>query len=668
MLHKTLTDQLFWTAANHFGTKLEFFGRGQIVRSASYRDLLDGARSTLAWLQTLGAVPGSFVVVQTANEYRQIELFWAAVLGGIVPIITPHVTNWKNESEVKKRLLNVCNLLPRSLVIVDRQMFLTHSVKFPGDCRIIDDGDYCDDKYRTDDANIVSTTSKDVVFVQFSSGSTRSPVGIQLSNENLLSNIADIIHLLRITADDTTLSWMPLSHDMGLIGFHLVPLAAGSRQVKLEASDFVRDPRSWLRAVQTSRATLSGGPNFSLRHLTDKVGPDEAADFDLSSMRCFLNGAEPISARVLNDFLIRFQAAGFRKEAMLPCYGMAEACLGVSFAPLDAAPKVHRFDRQAMLERNLAVSTQGSGIEFVDVGAPTPSLKMRIVGENGESVANGKIGEIEISGVNVATAFIPYEAGADRFSEGGWLRTGDLGAYIDGGLIIVGRRKDLIFVNGRNVIAHDVEEATCRRLALSVGSVAVCGFSDPVDGLEKIVAFVATRSKNSQALCQSAHEAVAEIIGHRVAWVVPVARILKTTSGKLMRFAMLRDFLHGKFDDVKLGAARTSPVLQPSIDSTLAPIVELFAVLLEQPADAIDPDVSFIALGGTSVKAIELLLRLQEITNLPLDQEMLVECRTAREVATYIEARHGSYDANRQFDDNTHQTGPKCRDYETGTL
>lgn len=399
-----------------------------------------------------------------------------------------------------------------------------------------------------------------LAFLQYTSGSTANPKGVMVSHGNLLHNEGLIQRAFGQSSSSIIVGWLPLFHDMGLIGNVIQPLYAAAECVLFSPMSFLQRPSRWLEAISRYRATTSGGPNFAYDLCVRKIKPEDRETLDLSSWKVAFNGAEPIRSETLDRFSAAFEPCGFRREAFFPCYGLAEATLFVSGGPGTSKPVVRNFQRTA-LDQNLIVSAS-SGEEDVRslVGCGyAPEHEVVIVDPESHTVCErGRVGEIWISSESVAQGYWnqaeesirTFQANLDT-GVGTYLRTGDLGFIDDGQLYVTGRLKDLIIIRGRNCYPEDIEHTVgqCDR-ALRPGEGVV--FSTEVEGEERLIVVheVARdyRSDDLPKVVENVRRRVAEehdLQLFHIALIQP-GTLLRTSSGKVRRQAMKKIFLEGK--------------------------------------------------------------------------------------------------------------------------
>jgi acyl-CoA synthetase (AMP-forming)/AMP-acid ligase II/acyl carrier protein len=406
----------------------------------------------------------------------------------------------------------------------------------------------------------------DPLFIQFSSGSTSDPKGVVLTHANVLANSRGASSASGFNENDVGLSWMPLTHDMGLVGMHFFMLANLIPQHFMPTELFIRRPLLWMEFASRKKATITTSPNFGYRHFLKVLGDRSVDQWDLSSMRLIFNGAEPISRPLCDEFTDRLAPAKLKRTAMYPVYGLAEASLAVSFPTPGSPYHSLTLDRHHLNVGETAVPAQTGArdaVELVAVGQAIPECEVRLCDDNDQVVATGQVGHLQIHGANVTGGYLDdAEVNARSFTADGWLRTGDLGLFKDGELYITGRAKDIIFVNGQNYYPHDLEAIAQEAPGLELNKVVVAGVRTEKSATDELTVFVLHRGSMSDFLPTAA--AVSHLInehaGLEVEHVVPVKRIPKTTSGKLQRHLLAQSFLDGEFDtEVRELAALKQP-------------------------------------------------------------------------------------------------------------
>ena len=410
--------------------------------------------------------------------------------------------------------------------------------------------------------------AEDLALLQYTSGSTGNPKGVMLTHANLLANVRAIGEALGLRNDNVGVSWLPLYHDMGLIGAWLMPLYFGLPVVVLSPLAFLSRPARWVRAFHRYRGTISAAPNFAYELAAAKVSDEEMQGLDLSAWRAALNGAEPVLPATLDRFAARFASCGFRRETLLPVYGLAEASLAVTIPPVGRGPRVDHLERAAFEQEGRAVpappdaSAPNSNedpnvISFVSAGPPIPRHEVRIANDRGDDVGERVEGQLWFRGPSTTQGYYRNEAAtAALLPEGaaaGWVNSGDRAYRADGEIYITGRVKDIIIHAGHNLYPHEIEDAVARVPGVRKGCVVAFGAADPVAGTERLVIVAESREGNRDArarLAQAITAQVTETLGlpPNVVEVVPPNVIPKTSSGKLRRDATKQLFLSGELN------------------------------------------------------------------------------------------------------------------------
>ncbi len=392
----------------------------------------------------------------------------------------------------------------------------------------------------------------DIALLQYTSGSTGDPKGVTLTNANLLANMRVIAKGVELGPESVGISWLPLYHDMGLIGAWLTLLLHGVPLAVMSPLAFLTRPERWLQAMSKHRGTITAAPNFAYELCVRKISDKAMEGVDLSSMRTVMNGAEPVNPETLERFANRFAKYGFRREAMLPVYGLAEASLGVTFPPLNREPRVERVEREAFTAQGRAVpaaATDETAISFVSVGKSFPGHEVKIVDEQGNALPERTEGFLWFRGPSATSGYFENPEATAKLmpqgpvaNDGGypWLNSGDRAFQADGEIFITGRVKDIIIKGGRNLYPHEVEELASRAEGIRKGCVVAFGLKNESNGTEKLVIVAESREQDAArraAIVAAINDEVSRGLGlppDRVE-LIPPGSIPKTSSGKLRR-------------------------------------------------------------------------------------------------------------------------------------
>ena len=402
----------------------------------------------------------------------------------------------------------------------------------------------------------------DLALLQYTSGSTGDPKGVMLTHANLLANMRAIGEAVQLGSDDVGISWLPLYHDMGLIGAWLTLLHFGTPLAVMSPLAFLTRPERWLQAFHKHRGTIAAAPNFAYELCVRKIADKDIHGVDLSSWRAALNGAEPVNPETLERFAERFASYGFRREAQLPVYGLAEAALGVTIPPLNRGPLVDRVEREMFTAQGRAVpaaSEDETAIAFVSSGGALPRHEVRIVDERGDEVADRTEGFLWFRGPSAtagyyrnpeATEALLPRGPATTPDEYAWVNSGDRAYRADGEIYVTGRVKDIIIKGGRNLYPHEVEDLAARAEGIRKGCIVAFGLKDEASGTEKMVVVAETRERDAarrSAIASAVTELVSQGLGlppDRVE-LIPPGSIPKTSSGKLRREETKQLYLAG---------------------------------------------------------------------------------------------------------------------------
>jgi acyl-CoA synthetase (AMP-forming)/AMP-acid ligase II/aryl carrier-like protein len=533
-------------------------------RVVRYGELYQRALGILHHLQQLGARPGDRLLLFLASNEAFIDAFWAGILGGIIPVpIAPGISD-----EHRHKLLRIAAQLGTPFLYTERRLlerirhFADQNQLQPAYAQLAARAFLTDELVAIDRAGRPHPARpEDVAFIQYSSGSTSAPKGVVLTHANLLANARGATAVARYTDADVSLSWMPLTHDMGLIGFHIFLLANRINMHQMPTELFVRRPVLWLQLAARIGATLLCSPNFGYRHYLKVLGDRPLEGLDLSSVRLIFNGAEPISLALCDEFMDRCAPARLARTAMYPVYGLAEASVAVSFPQPGTAYHGARFDRHQLnpgQRVRLLPADDPAALTLVAVGNAIPHCELRIAGADDVALPPGYAGHVQIRGANVTSGYLDApEANAAVHTVDGWLRTGDLGVIHADELYITGRHKEVLFVNGQNYYPHDLEAVALGAAGAELGKIVVSGVRAPGAESDQLVVFILHRGELAEflPLAQRVARRIGEHAGLEVDAVVPVRRIPKTTSGKVQRHLLEQDYLAGA-NDAELGELR----------------------------------------------------------------------------------------------------------------
>jgi fatty-acyl-CoA synthase len=420
-------------------------------------------------------------------------------------------------------------------------------------------------------SGVRARSGSDIALLQYTSGSTGDPKGVVLTHANLMANIRAVGEAVEMGPEDLGVSWLPLYHDMGLIGAWLTLMYYGIPLVVMSPIAFLMRPERWLWAIHKNRGTLSTAPNFAYELCVRKIADKDLEGLDLSSWRMAMNGAEPVNPGTLERFATRFAKYGFRREALLPVYGLAEASLGVTVPPLGRGPIVDRIEREAFASAGRSIPVKAddqSCIAFVSAGKAVPRHEIRVVNDAGVEVPERQEGFLWFRGPSATTGYYQNKAATDALFPNGparnagefaWVNSGDRAYVADGELYVTGRVKDIIIKGGRNLYPHEVEELAGRVEGIRKGCIVAFGIKDQGTGTEKMIVVAESRETDRTrraAMAAKVTEEVSRGLGlppDRVE-LLPLGSIPKTSSGKLRREETKQLYLAGSLSEGKAPA------------------------------------------------------------------------------------------------------------------
>jgi len=543
---ETLLEVLDWHVRTHpericiylYGNK------EQIDDELSYAGLWQGARVVAAGLLDQGLQPGQSVAIMLPTERGYFFSFFGILMAGGMPVpIYPPVRPSQLEEHLRRHSKILSNAQAAILITVPRAKAVARLLQAQVEnLRVV---------VTVEDLSTApagericpAVRAQDIAFLQYTSGSTGDPKGVMLTHANLLANLRAMGSRIQANSTDVFVSWLPLYHDMGLIGACLGALYFAYPLVAMSPLGFLKRPASWLWAIHRHRGTLSAAPNFAYELCLRNIDDRAIEGLDLSSWRMAFNGAEPVSPETLEGFIRRFSRYGFRAEAMAPVYGLAESSLGVALHSPDRGPVIDRIAREVFMNSGQALPAapdEPKVLRFAACGQPLAGHQIRIVDSGGRELPERVEGRLEFRGPSCASGYYRNPEATRRLFHGDWLDSGDRAYLAEGDVYLTGRVKDVIIRGGRNIYPYEIEDAVGGIAGMRKGCVAVFASPDPASGTECLVIVAETRETSPEVL-ENLRRQIQDICVDLLAMpaddvvLVPPHTVLKTSSGKIRR-------------------------------------------------------------------------------------------------------------------------------------
>ncbi len=556
---QTLQEVLDWHVRHHEGrTHIYLYEQEDSPTLISYGALYRGALAVAAGLRARGLEPRQTVALMLPTSRDYFFSFIGILLAGGVPApIYPPTRPSQIEDHLRRHARILSNAQAVMLLTVPEAKPVARLLRSQ-----VETLRHIATVAELTQATVGAGTTPepasadDLAFLQYTSGSTGNPKGVMLTHRNLLANLRAMGRAVNASADDVFVSWLPLYHDMGLIGAWFGSLYFAFPLVALSPLAFLARPRRWLWTIHNHRGTLSAAPNFAYELCLSKLREDELEGLDLSSWRMAFNGAEPVSPNTVRRFSERFCRYGLRPEAMAPVYGLAESSVGLAFPPPGRIVPIDRIQREALELTGRAVpadTDDDQALEIVACGRVLAGHELRVVDTKGRTLPERHQGRLQFRGPSCTRGYIRNPEATQSLFDGDWLDSGDLAYLADDDLYLTSRVKDLIIRAGRNLYPYEVEEAVGDIPGVRKGCVAMFGATDPASATERVVVVAESRETDHARLDQLKRQVQAVASGllemppDQVV-MAPPHTVLKTSSGKIRRAACRELFEQGRLD------------------------------------------------------------------------------------------------------------------------
>ena len=635
--------------AGRLNKGIRFFSSPECEKYITYDELINQSTRILNQLKQAGICKGSEVILQLPDNYSFICCFWACLLGGIIAVPVPVATS---ESEYY-RVHKIWRILGNPKIISNDQ-YLQNLCQY-----ILDNNDRClvnnvKKNYinytmldgNCDLAEIAEITEDDIAYLQFSSGSTGEPKGVVLTHRQIIANLEGITESAKIDENDTGISWMPLTHDMGIVGFHLTPSFLAIEHCLVVPGFFISNPIGYLELIHKHRYTITGAPNFGYALMTRALMQIPDNKFDLSCLRIMFNGAEPISIDIVEKFCAVAMRHGLKQEAVYPVYGLAEAVLAVSFPTPGNMYKYLFVSRKTLGwgdQVSILDSSDADSIRVISEGKTVKHCTIQINDKEDCPLQEGYAGQIVLKGKNITNGYYNAALGQEDIFDGeGWYKTGDIGFINNGEIYVVGRIKDIIFSNGRNLYANAIEKHIESVQPTLIGKVILCGINDFSSDSDRVVAFIlfegSVREFTDTAIfvknCIFMH------FGLILDDVIPVKEKYATMSGKLQRFKYIGKYQNGEYIDVcnlvhmNIESSEEAAVDHEPVGKLESDLIAICSETLN--VDNVGLDDNFAQVSANSLRIVELYNKVCAYSKKNISVSDIYAHPTIRSLASYL--------------------------------
>lgn len=602
-----------------------------------YEEIYNNSLRRLKTLYDKGINPGDQLLIDSDDLLEFLYTFWGCILGGIIAVPIKITGNTEGALRVKK----LFDLLDNPFIFLDKDKMnnLQESLDLYND-RALVRGEF-EDKLEL--ANPPEISLDSVAIIQFSSGSTGDPKGVVLTHRNLVSTINDMSNLSDVIKEDKFLSWLPLSHNMGLIGLHMMPFLKQCNQVLIPTMTYMKKPEIWLQAVNKFRITTTSSPNFGFRIFVQNYDKMDTDQWDLSCLKRIYNGAEPISMDLCRSFYEKLKRNKLKYSAVYTVYGLAEATLAVAFPKPYTDPESVVIDRRYLgIGDDIVVlddKDDKNALEFAVVGYNLEHCDVSICDEDNNKLSEGKIGLVNVKGINISSNYYKNPNKIPR--EDGWYNTGDLGFLVNGKLVISGRHKEIIIINGQNFYPFDIERICCEVEGVVEGTIVACGCYNKQIEKEELLIFVKSNLLDEEfnKLADSIIKTIWERLSVAVDKIIKIDEIPKTVSSKIARFKLVERYIAGEYDKnfFQTKKIENSENNLKELSKTEKIILEVFKSNLDKESISVNDNLS--ALGLNSLSIVKIANELNEKVSNVVSLGDMYKFETIKTLGEYIDKK-----------------------------
>ncbi|HAG13204.1 MAG TPA: hypothetical protein DCG49_05000 [Ruminococcus sp.] len=613
----------------------------------SYPEIRSRSLRILDALRKKGVHQGDRIAVETDEPEIFHSMFWACMYGGIIISSIQQPQSWDPKSKSAE-------IFVKQLAKLDRPMLITqqrHAEYYQDLLRANPELNLVlfEDLHSETEAEPAAQDPGDIIYIQFSSGTTGVPEGAMLSHWNILYCSGATAQVADLPEHDTVVSWLPHTHNLGLFTPLIIAMMQYHDCFFTTPAVFLHDPFAFLKRVSSFTGIWFSTNNFAMEWIIQKVPDEKLEELDMSNIDTIFAGSEIISGKTVERFLAKFGKRGLRREVIRPGYGMTEATLVISVTKRYDGPISDTISRKAMMHEQKALPADAQdpndALCLLSNGEPLGDLEVRITDENRNPLPERMLGEIEARGQGLFQGYYNEPDSTAKRVRDGWLCTGDIGYLLNNRIFIVGRKKDIAIIRGANYVVTDIEECISAETGIPRTVLAVVGISQ--DNEEQLAVFVVNQDPLAD-FAQLAYKIRAAVLTHyqlEINVILPIAALPKTGSGKVKRYEMRMQFENGLFDDTYQEITALLKTIQPDHKSKSTrksrvyyeeKVAECWSQVLKIPAEQIEPETPFYELGGNSIQAYRLILVLSEAFGMELGQEVISKYNTVSAMADYL--------------------------------
>ncbi|WP_016949098.1 SDR family NAD(P)-dependent oxidoreductase [Anabaena sp. PCC 7108] len=556
---KTLSEALIQTATRSKNQGITYISAKGEKEFQTYTSLLEEAKCILSGLRNQGLQPGQRVILQISSLRDYFPTLWGCILGGIQPVTVAVAPTYTEKNAVINKLYNTWELLEHPCILASN--ILVEALENLGSLLPLPELKICsvaELKNYSPTSEFYPSRSDEVAFLQLTSGSTGVPKCIQETHQGIIAHIHAAKQFNGYATEDISLNWLPVDHVVPILTCHFKDTYLGCQQVEVETAVILANPLKWLDLMEEYRVSHSWSPNFGFKLISEALAKTPGNNWDLSSVKFLMNAGEQVTPKVVREFLNSVAPFGISSQVMQPAFGMAEVCTCMTYQnQFNEQTDIYRIKKSsvgAQLEQTTDYSVDV--IEFTDLGCPVPGVQIRITDDKNSLLPEGVIGRFQIKGKVVTPGYLNNpQANAEAFVGDGWFNSGDLGFILNGHLVLTGREKELIIINGANYYCYEVEDIVNSIAGVVPTYAGACAFSNQQTGTEGLAIFFSPEKTDSQlylSVIQDIRKEVASQLGITPTYLIPIERqeFPKTTSGKIQRSLLKQKLESGDFSSL----------------------------------------------------------------------------------------------------------------------